>query len=188
MGPVAEGLVWQIGGWDQMAPVYIREIDQRFAPVVEHLIGRAELKPGQHVSIWARDRLGRAAGGARHRTGRARQGGRHQPGDAGAGATADRQSSPDRYQLRGGRTETLPVQVESIDVVVACLSLMYVIDRAAAAREIARVLRPRPAGSGRMGETGTRRHRAAAADGRQFAPEPPVPGVGPGALADPAPL
>jgi predicted RNA methylase len=32
-----------------MAPVYIREVDKRFVPVVEHLIGRAELKPGQQV-------------------------------------------------------------------------------------------------------------------------------------------
>ena len=49
IGTVAEALAWQIGVWDQMAPVYIREIDKRFAPVVEHLIGRAQLKPGQHV-------------------------------------------------------------------------------------------------------------------------------------------
>ena len=38
MGTVDEGLTWQIGVWDQMAPVYIREVDKRFVPVVEHLI------------------------------------------------------------------------------------------------------------------------------------------------------
>ena len=32
-----------------MAPVYVREIDRRFVPVVEHLIARADLRPGLHV-------------------------------------------------------------------------------------------------------------------------------------------
>jgi SAM-dependent methyltransferase len=70
--------------------------------------------------------------------------------------------------------------------VLASLSLTYVIDRAAAAREIARVLRP----GGRL--------VAALWGGPEqadivlfqqtagsFAPEPPIAGVGPGALADP---
>ena len=72
---------------------------------------------------------------------------------------------------------------------VASLSLMYVIDRAAAAREIARVLRP-----------GGRFVAAVWAGPEEcdivwfqqtagrFAPTPPVPGVGPGALADPTPF
>ena len=34
MDTVAEALAWQIGVWNQMAPVYIREIDKRFVPVV----------------------------------------------------------------------------------------------------------------------------------------------------------
>jgi SAM-dependent methyltransferase len=73
--------------------------------------------------------------------------------------------------------------------VLASLSLMYVIDRVAAAREIARVLRP-----------GGRFVAAVWAGPEQcdivafqqtagsFAPPPPVSGVGPGALADPTPL
>lgn len=67
MGTVAEGLARQIGVWDQMAPVYIGEVDRRFVPVVEHLIRRAELKPGQHVlDLGTGTGLGRSAGGARH--------------------------------------------------------------------------------------------------------------------------
>jgi SAM-dependent methyltransferase len=75
------------------------------------------------------------------------------------------------------------------DAVLASLSLMYVIDRETAAREIARVLRP-----------GGRFVAAVWAGPDQcdivlfqqtagrFAGPPPIPGVGPGALADPRPF
>ena len=45
----AEGLAWQISVWDRMVPVYIREIDKRFEPIVERVVKRADLKAGQHV-------------------------------------------------------------------------------------------------------------------------------------------
>src|SRR5262245_47034939 len=45
----AEGLAWQISVWDRMVPVYIREIDKRFEPIVERVVNRAHLKSGQHV-------------------------------------------------------------------------------------------------------------------------------------------
>jgi SAM-dependent methyltransferase len=86
-----------------------------------------------------------------------------------------------------GRAEEIPAPSGQFDAVLASLSLMYVIDRNAAAREIARVLRP----GGRL--------VAAVWGGPEeadivllqqtagsFAPKPPVPGVGPGALADPS--
>src|SRR6185369_417775 len=89
--------------------------------------------------------------------------------------------------FRQGRAEEIPVPSGQFDAVLASLSLMYVIDRNAAAREIARVLRP----GGRL--------VAAVWGGPEeadivllqqtagsFAPKPPVPGVGPGALADPS--
>jgi SAM-dependent methyltransferase len=89
-------------------------------------------------------------------------------------------------QVHEGRAEAIPAGPATFDVVLASLSLMYVIDRAAAAGEIARVLRP-----------GGRFVAAVWADAAScdivrfqetagsFAPPPPVPGVGPGALADP---
>ena len=40
-----EGLAWQIGVWDRISDIYLREIDQRFAPVVENVIARAGLEP-----------------------------------------------------------------------------------------------------------------------------------------------
>ena len=73
----------------------------------------------------------------------------------------------------------------AIDTLLASLSLMYVIDRTAAAREIRRVLRP----GGRF--VAAVWAAAARCDivlfqqtAGRFAPTPPVPGVGPGALAD----
>jgi ubiquinone/menaquinone biosynthesis C-methylase UbiE len=44
-----EGLAWQAGVWDRMSQIYVREVDKRFEPVVEELIARAALAPGQHV-------------------------------------------------------------------------------------------------------------------------------------------
>ena len=84
-----------------------------------------------------------------------------------------------------GRGEAIPVPDQSHDAVLASLSLMYVIDRAAAAREIARVLRP----GGRFvaavwagaDQTDIVQFQQIAGS---FAPAPPVEGVGPGALAD----
>jgi len=47
-----EGLAWQVGVWDRMSEVYRREIDQRLEPVVEHVLARAELQPGERPSSW----------------------------------------------------------------------------------------------------------------------------------------
>ena len=44
-----QGLAWQTGVWDKMSDIYAREIDQRFAPVVESVLARAELRPGERV-------------------------------------------------------------------------------------------------------------------------------------------
>lgn len=43
------GLVWQIGVWNRMSALYVREIDRRFAPVVQHVIARAQLTTGERV-------------------------------------------------------------------------------------------------------------------------------------------
>lgn len=181
-----EAIGWQTGVWNRMSGVYLREIDRRFAPVVEALLDRAALQAGEHVLD-----LGTGTGAVAHRA----------AASVGAGgqvvgvdvspemlAVARRDAAgPSQASLMfvEGRAEALPAGDATFDVVLACLSLMYVIDRDAAAREIARVLKPR----GRV--------VAAAWAGPEecdivlfqqtagrFAGPPPVPGVGPGALAD----
>ena len=77
-----------------------------------------------------------------------------------------------------GRGEAIPVSSHSQDAVLASLSLMYVIDRAATAKEVARVLRS----SGRfIGAVWAGADQADIVQFQQlagsFAPKPPVEGV-----------
>lgn len=92
-------------------------------------------------------------------------------------------------RFREGRAETIPADDGAFEVMLASLSLMYVIDRAAGAREIARVLRP---GGRFVAAVWAGPERCDIVRFQQtagsFAPPPPVPGVGPGALADPVPF
>lgn len=89
--------------------------------------------------------------------------------------------------LIDGRAEEIPAETESFDSLIGCLSFMYAVDRQAAARECARVLRR----GGRFVATAWAGPEEAdivrfQATAGSFAPAPPVEGVGPGALADPA--
>jgi SAM-dependent methyltransferase len=185
-----QGLAWQTDVWDRMSDVYLREVDRRFVPVVDGVVARAGLQPGQRVLD-----LGTGTGAAAERAA------------ATVGPTGDvvgmdvspqmlalaeqraRERGLTNVRYLAGRGEVIPAPQAAFDVVLASLSLMYVINRAAAAREIARVLRP----GGRLAAAvwaGPERcdivrfQQTAGA----FAPPPPVPGVGPGALADPSPF
>jgi SAM-dependent methyltransferase len=182
------GLAWQLGVWNQISDIYLREIDRRFAPVVEHVLARASLTAGHHVLD-----LGTGTGAVAARAAQIVGSHGHV---VGVDISPDMLSLAQRrvgaqgltnVSLREGRAEALPAEDATFDVVLASLSLMYVLDRAAAAREIARVLRPQ----GRL--------VAAVWAGPElcdivlfqqtagrFAGPPPVPGVGPGALADSA--
>jgi len=182
-----EALEWQVGVWNRISDIYLREIDQRFAPVVEGVIARAQLAAGEKVLD-----LGTGTGGVAERA----------AAIVGAnGHVVGVDPSPDmlvlaqkRIEARGltnvtvreGRGESIPTADRALDVVLSSLALMYVIDRAAAAREIARVL----VGGGRLiasvwgrpEECDIVRFQQTAG---RFAGPPPIPGVGPGALADP---
>jgi len=138
------GLAWQVGVWDRMSDVYPREIDRRVAPVVEHVIARARLAAGEGALD-----LGTGTGAV---AARAAQVVGPEGRVVGVDISADMlRAARQRVAAQGlttvsfreGRAEALPAENESVDVVLASLSLMYVIDRAAAARELARVLRPR---------------------------------------------
>ena len=184
------GLAWQIGVWNRISDVYLREIDRRFAPVVEHVIARAQLAAGDRVLDLGTG-TGAVAACAAQLVG---------PNGlvVGVDISADMLRAArqrvaaqglTRVSFREGRAEALPAENESFDVVLASLSLMYVIDRAAAARELARVLRPR----GRLIAAVWAEPEACdivlfQQTAGRFAGPPPVPGVGPGALADPTPF
>lgn len=183
-----EGLQWQVGVWNRISEIYLREIDQRFVPVVEALITRAALKDGESVLD-----LGTGTGTGAERAAVI-------VGPAGTVVGVD--VSPEmlalaqqrtgtaglhNVSLLEGRAESIPAEDEAFDVILAGLSMMYVIDRDRAAREIARVLRP----GGRFvatvwaGPEDSDIVQFQQTAGR-FAGPPPVPGVGPGALADPS--
>jgi SAM-dependent methyltransferase len=181
-----EGLAWQTRVWDRMSDVYVREIDRRFEPVVEAVMGRAAVRAGEHVLD-----VGTGTGAVATRAAAAAgASGRVLGVDISAEMLARARQEGARLglptlDLREGRAEALPVPDSAFDVVVACLSMMFVIDREAAAREIARVLKPNGrfvaavwAGPDRCDIV---RFQQIAGS---FAAAPPVAGVGPGALAD----
>lgn len=182
-----QGLQWQVGVWDRISQLYLREVDPRFTTVVENVVRRGDLGPGQRVLDLGTG-TGSVAIGVASLVGPAGK-------VTGVDISSDMlaltrrrvvESGYTNIDLHEGRAEQLPAGDESFDVILASLSLMYVIDRAAAAREMRRVLR-----------RGGRFVAAvwAAADrcdivlfqqtAGRFAPTPPVSGVGPGALADP---
>ena len=181
---------WQVGIWDRISDTYVREIDSRFAPVVDRLLAHAALAPGEHVLD-----LGTGTGSVAVRAARL-VGGSGQvlaidPSPQMLARAGQRAASlgAANITLREGRGESIPADDAAFDAALASLSLMYHIDRAVAAHEIARVLRP----GGRLvaavwaGPDQCDIVRFQQAAGR-FAPAPPVPGVGPGAMADAAPF
>jgi SAM-dependent methyltransferase len=185
-----EGYAWQTGVWDRMSAIYPHEIDVRFVAVIGHCLRRAALEPGEAVLD-----LGTGTGAVAVLAAAA-------VGEQGSVTAIDlspemvavaRKAASDaganNVEAREGRAEDSPAGDDQFDAVIASLSLMYVIDRAAAAQDIARVLRP----GGRLvaavwagpDEADIVRFQQAVGT---FAPPPPVPGVGPGALADPRPF
>jgi SAM-dependent methyltransferase len=182
-----EALVWQVGVWDRMSDTYVREIDRRFEPVVDRVIGRSGLATGEQVLD-----LGTGTGAVAERAAQiVGPDGRVVGVDISTDMLALAQRRIDgsglsNVDLREGRAEEIPAPEVSFDAVLASLSMMYVINRASAAQEIARVLRP----GGRFvavvwaGPEECDIVLFQQTAGR-FAGTPPVPGVGPGALADP---
>ncbi len=183
-----EGLAWQTGVWDKISNLYLEEVDQRFAAVIDAVIDRAAIRSGEYVLD-----LGTGTGSVALRVASI-------VGDDGRvigndisqdmlriAAQRANELNLTNVEFQEGRAESIPAEDSSFDVVLASLSLMYVIDRGAAAREIGRVLRP----GGRFiaavwaapDECDIVLFQQTAGS---FAPPPPVSGVGPGALADPS--
>lgn len=182
-----EGLKWQIGVWDRMSDLYAKEIDKRFAGIVGRAVDLAELSPGMDVldlgtgtgavAIEASTRVGRVA--AVDPSPEMLEIARRRVAEAGI----------DNVMVLEGRAEEIPAAEAEFDALIACLSLMYAIDRTSAARECARVLRPGArfvavVWAGPDDADIVRLQQTAGS----FAPQPPVPGVGPGAMADTGPF
>ena len=184
-----EGLAWQVGVWDRISQIYWSEIDRRLAPVVDTVLARADLQAGERVLD-----LGTGTGAVAEKAALAVGPGGHVLAIdispemlALAGGRADQASL--EFQVEEGSAESIPAAEATFDVILASLALMYVIDRPGAAREIARVLRP----EGRLVASVWAGPELCdivlfQQTAGQFAPTPPVAGVGPGALADPRPL
>jgi SAM-dependent methyltransferase len=168
-----------------MMPLYAQEIDRRFVPVIDHLMVRAGLRPGLRVLD-----VGTGTGAVVMRAAPLVPGGEVigvdiSPEMIGIAERRAADGGLDNATFAEGRAEALPVEDGSVDRILASLSLMYSLDRPAAAREFARVLRP----EGRVvaafwagpDECDIVKFQVLAGS---FAPEPPVPGVGPGSMAD----
>ncbi len=184
------GLAWQVGIWDKLAADYEREVDTRFGPVIKLVLARADLQPGQRVLDLGTGTGSLALAAASH-VGSA---GRIKAVDISPEMLARARARVDMRSLTNvkfeeGRGEAIPAPDESQDTILASLSLMYVIDRAAAAREIVRVLRP---GGRFVAAVWAGPDKCDIVQFQQlagsFAAAPPVEGVGPGALADPTPF
>jgi SAM-dependent methyltransferase len=188
--PDPNARAWQVGVWDRISQIYLRELDRRFAPVIEQVIRRADLRPGNSVLD-----LGTGTGAVALKAAPiVGESGRVTGADIGTDMlNLARERAADlgsaNVDFREGGAEAIPAEDVSFDAVLASLSLMYVIDRAAAARECARVLRP---GGRFVAAVWARPEECDIVLFQQtagrFAPAPPAPGVGPGALADTAPF
>ncbi len=179
---------WQLSIWDRYPETYASEIDCRFMPVVDGVIRRAQLAPGQNVLD-----LGTGTGSAALRAAAQVATGQVLGVDISPAMLTSARARAEAGHLanvsfRVGSGEAIPADDRSVDVVLASLSVMFMLDRAAAAHEIARVLRP----GGRLvaavwaGPRDNDLVRFQQLAG-QFAP-PPVPDVGPGALGNPQPF
>jgi SAM-dependent methyltransferase len=186
IGDQQEGLKWQVEVWDRISTIYLQEVDKRLKQFVSGVVQRAALQPGNQVLD-----LGTGTGSVALKAAASVLPGGHVTGvDISPEMLAlarQRAVSLDLGNLtfREGRAEEIPAPSGEFDAVLASLSLMYVIDRPAAAAEIARVLRPGGClvaavwGGPEQADIVLFQQTAAS-----FAPAPPVPSVGPGALAD----
>jgi SAM-dependent methyltransferase len=184
------GLAWQVTTWNQKADLYATENAPRIAPVAGRVVAHAALTDGEQVLD-----IGTGTGIILELASPLVGPNGHLVGlDISPEMLAYAQTHITTHgltnvSLREGGAESIPADDNSFDVVLASLSFMYVVDRAAAAKEIARVLRPegRLVGSVWTGPEQCDLVRFQQIAGR-FAAAPPVPGVGPGALANPAPF
>jgi SAM-dependent methyltransferase len=185
--PGSPSLERQRAAWDYIAELYTRELEPRVNPVLQATLKRARLGPGERVL-----EIGCGAGAMAIQAAEAVA----PPGLVLAVDISDEmlrvarqralKEGVQNLRFENASAESLPARDCSVDVVLASLSLMFVQDRALAAREIARVLVPDgrliaavPAGPE---ECDLVRFQKIAGS---FLSEVPPRNVGPGSMADP---
>ena len=180
-----EKQAWRTGMWDALSERYDRELDLRFRPTQEALLDRSGLAASQSV-LDIGTGTGSVAIAAAHAVG--------EGGDVTGIDVSDemlriadgRLIEETNIMFRKGSAEEIPAVDNAFDIVLASLVMMFVPDRGAAAREIARVLKPggRFVASvwGSPEECELVKFQVLAGS---FAPEQPTPEIGPASLADP---
>jgi len=164
-----EALAWQTGIWDRISDIYRDEIDSRFVPVVDGVIKRASLEPGEHVLD-----VGTGTGTAAMRAGAlVSPSGRVLGIDISAemlriARLRSSELAIENVSFREGSAEAIPADDAEFDLLLASLSFMYVIDRATAARERAGSAARRSFHRCGVGCSGALRHCPLPADSRQL--------------------
>ncbi len=169
-----------------MSDHYEEEIDPRLAPVVDGVVRRAAPQAGMSAIDLGCGTgavtLKLAVGGARVRA--------IDISEQMLKITAARASRAGfDVRVEYGSAEHIPALDASCDILTASLCLMFVADKAAAAREVARVLKP---GGRFVAAVWGPPHRSDIVQFQRIlgkhAPEVPLQGVGPGSMADPTPF
>ena len=165
-----EGLKLANGVWNRISDIYLREIDRRFVPVVEAAIARAVLTPGEHVLD-----LGTGTGAVAQQAAKlVSPGGQVTGVDISLEMLAVARRRTDALGLSNvtlleGRAENIPADDDAFDAVLACLSLMYVIDRQLGSpRDLPSPASRRTPCCCGLGRPRAVRHRALSANRRPF--------------------
>ena len=184
------GFDWQVNVWDKQADIYQKDIVSKFVPVIDQMVKFAELQADEIVLDLGTG-TGSLAFAASKKVGKF---GKITAVDISSNMLVKAKKGAESLGIKNiefvhGRGEEIPAPDSSQDAVLASLSIMYIVDRAKAAQEISRILKP---GGRFVASVWAGPEQADIVLFQQiagsFAPAPPVKGVGPGSLADPTPF
>jgi SAM-dependent methyltransferase len=185
-----DGKEWQLGIWDKISSVYSEEIDTRFTPVIKHLLSLCDRQKYQSI-------LDLGCGTGAVSVGAANLFGTDcnitavdiSPRMLARAKSIFNEQGLSNVTCIEGSAESTPVDDNSQELILSSLCLMFALDRASAASEIKRALKPSgqliAAVWGSRENTDIVRFQEIAGS---FGPTPPVKGSGPGALGDPQPF